>query len=357
MKILTTLCFLFILVACAPSTNGQGLAVHDIVLLGDNGVVYTYAYGAAHSFRIGQTVYNTSETTAETLNPENFLQIRNALQINGEPYLRRSMPRVAAPIEVRRSVLSSDVLVRTNNPVEAVLYFDGQRWFELLEQSPNRFDNQVVPQERLNALRGVGELTTTEANAVAKYLEWFKEPVAVAVLSQNSVKIPKPDKIDDYKLTVLYVQRDLPEEMSNFVEVPQNLSWEVIAEGDQAVGKDGLSFDIATSANGLLRSWNQAYGSRLNLPTVPVVSFARDSVITVYAGQQSTGGYGLKVDDVLIQDGEVYIDVTVLEPSAGAFVTQAFTSPWVMLSVSRPNLELAWIRDSSTGNLLGVARQ
>lgn len=356
MRIFFSLLFLLILVACTPQTNANGLTIHDIALLGENGIVYSYAYGEAKPFRIAQGNFSTRASTTSDINEDNFLQIRDTLMIDNQPYLRRAAPQVQAPIEVRRSRVSSDVLVRTNTPVQGVLYYDGARWFQLLGASRGRFDNEVVPRERLNALRGVGNLTIAEANALADYIEWLDEPVAIAVLPENTVQLNAVQGADNYESTVLYIQRELPKEAISFTRAPQNIRWEVVGRGEQAVGVDGATFSIASSANMLLRLWNQGYGSRLNLPSVPVVNFQQESVIAIYMGQKPTGGYGIEINDVVMEDGEVYIDVNAYEPSADAFTTQAFTSPWIMVRISRADLELAWIRDSSTSRLLGVAR-
>lgn len=351
-----SLFFLLALAACTPQTDSNGLTIHDIALLGENGIIYSYAYGETKPFRIAQSNFTTRASTTADINEDNFLQIRNALMINNQPYLRRAAPQVQAPVEVRRSRVSSDVLVRTNTPVQGVLYYDGARWFQLLGASRGRFDNEVVPRERLNALRGVGNLTTAEANALADYIEWLNEPVAIAVLPENSVRLNEIQGADNYKATILYIQRELPKETVSFTRAPQNVRWEVIGNGEQAVGVDSATFNVARSANMLLRLWNQGYGTQLNLPSVPVVNFQQESVIAIYMGQKPTGGYSITVDDVVLEDGEVYIDVSAYEPSADDFTTQAFTSPWVMVRISRADLKLAWIRDSSSSRLLGVAR-
>lgn len=356
MRIFFSLFLLLVLVACTPQTNNNGLTIHDIALLGENGVIYSYAYGEAKSFRITQNIYSTRASTTSDISEDNFLQIRNALMINNQPYLRRAAPQMPAPIEVRRSRVSSDVLVRTNTSVQGVLYYDSERWFQLLGASRGRFDNEVIPRERLNALRGVGNLTTAEANALADYIEWLDEPVAIAVLPENAVRLNEIQGADDYKATILYVQRELPREIMSFSRAPQNVRWDVIGQGYDAVGIDSANFSVARSANRLLRLWNQGHGNQLHLPSVPVINFQQESVIAIYLGSKPTGGYSIDVNDVVIEDGEVYIDITIYEPSATDFTTQAFTSPWVMIRVSQANLELAWIRDSSSSRLLGVAR-
>ena len=129
-----------------------------------------------------------------------------------------------------------------------------------------------------------------------------------------------------------------------------------MATGSQAAGGDSVSFELATSQNDLQNLWSRAYGTMTSPPPVPSVDFSRSSVAAVFLGTRSSGGYSVDVQNVAVENGEVYLDVAVTEPAPGTLTTQALTNPWVMVRVDAPNLGSAWFRSVSSGELLGTAR-
>ena len=69
----------------------------------------------------------------------------------------------------------------------------------------------------------------------------------------------------------------------------------------------------------------------------PEVDFARDYVVLIDMGQRPTGGYALKLaqPSVAVEEGTATVRVDWIEPPPGAFVTQALTSPCLVLAVPR----------------------
>ena len=137
----------------------------------------------------------------------------------------------------------------------------------------------------------------------------------------------------------------------------QEVRWEIVASGNQAVTGEGRQFSIATSQSGLVRLWNQAYGSRLTPPPLPDIDFRRESVVAMFLGTQPTGGYGIGVREVTLEDNEVYVTVDINEPGPNSITTQAFTNPWIFVRVGRADINVAWFRSAGNRDLIGVARQ
>ncbi|MEJ2668527.1 MAG: protease complex subunit PrcB family protein, partial [Deinococcales bacterium] len=73
-------------------------------------------------------------------------------------------------------------------------------------------------------------------------------------------------------------------------------------------------------------------------------------------GQRPTGGYGVDIRGVSVDNGELYVDVVPRSPAPGAATTQAVTSPWVIIHVLRGGFDVAWIRNPNDGSLIAVAR-
>ncbi|MFP4302844.1 MAG: protease complex subunit PrcB family protein, partial [Spirochaetaceae bacterium] len=58
-----------------------------------------------------------------------------------------------------------------------------------------------------------------------------------------------------------------------------------------------------------------------------------NTVVALFAGQRPTGGYTVVVDEVAGRGETLFIEYHVSEPGPGELVTQALTSPYVVLLV------------------------
>jgi len=347
-----TCCALLLLVSCMPNDDAV-LNLHDIALYGaEQSTVRGYFFGTPRRLALG-----TGETTvalSEGRSDDPFA-VTGALLIDGAPNVQEMLAPIESPIRVARLPFSSDVLLTSSGNTGAVVYFDGAVWFDLAPEVNAGVNQRVVPRQRLEGLRNLAELTNDEATMLERALA----PQAPFVLAE----LPAPDRplrntsgISDYRRSDFYLQTSLPvseEATTSSVVEPR---FTVLAEGDNAT-VNSADFAIAASDTALIALWNVAYGNQLAQPPLPEVDFRRESVIAIFIGQRPNGGYGIELEQVTIEDGEVYISVRETEPAEDAITTQALTSPWVMLSVTRPELEVAWIRDAETDDLIAVARQ
>ncbi len=352
MRYLTVLVAGVLLASCVPS-EGSGLSLHDIALYGDGGdTLYGYFYGEPTTLQFGDRTLVLTEGTA--IGP---LVVPSALLVNGAPYLEDSIAALPLPppFEVTRDRLSTDISLVTRASTGPVVYFDGDRWFTLADATEAGFDTTVRPRERIDGLRGLGGLTLAEARVFEQALS-DQGPLALAVISPR-IDSRRVGGINNYRNTALYVQQDIDTNFADTVSPVQEVRWEVAASGNQAVAGDGRQFVIVSSQARLVSLWNQAYGNRLTPPPLPDVDFRRESVVGMFLGTQSTGGYGIGVQQVTLEDGDIYVTVDVSEPGPNAIVTQAFTSPWVLIRVGEPNVEVAWFREADNNDLIGVARR
>jgi hypothetical protein len=87
--------------------------------------------------------------------------------------------------------------------------------------------------------------------------------------------------------------------------------------------------------------WNKAHALVNPIPAVPVVNFSEHSVIAVFMGQKSSGGYAVTIEKVVAKVKassppsapvlEVYVKETV--PSEDSVGTQALTQPFHIVKV------------------------
>jgi hypothetical protein len=328
------------------------LNLHDIALYGaEQSTLLGYFFGTPRQLTLGNEV---TVTLSEGRSDDPFT-VAGALLIDGAPNVQETLAPVESPIQVRRIPFSSDILLTSSGSAEAVVYFDGNVWFDLAPAVNAGVNQRIVPRQRLEGLRNLAELTNEEATMLELALA-PQAPFVLAELPAPATRLRNTSGINDYRRSDFFLQTSLPlseEAVTNNVVEPR---FTVLAEGDNAT-VNSADFAVATSDTALISLWNVAYGNQLAQPPLPEVDFRRESVVAIFIGQRPTGGYEIDLEEVTIEDGEVYVSLRENEPAEDAITTQVLTSPWVMFSVTRPNLEIAWIRDADTSDLIAVARQ
>jgi hypothetical protein len=350
---LAVLALLIPLVACDTDAPPQ---IHDVTVTGVLDARITYLYGEPRTFELEGRELTLSPADPDA--PPHPLRVTAALRVDGAPYLRE--PAAApdpVPAQVQRIPLTTDLQLRTVSETRAILYYDGASWFVLGQDDPARLDVRVTPRPRSQRLRGIGQLTVSEADALAGYLESLDEPLVVTVLAAADTPRRSVDGVAEYRATALHVERGIGVDVTAFRPAPRTVQWEVLASGTQAVGVDRASYRLLRDETDLRTVWNQAYGASLTVPPVPHVDFARETLLAVFLGTRPTGGYGIEVRGVTLEGGDLFVDVVVIEPDPGAIVTQALTSPWALVRVLRGGVSAAWFRDPGDGRLYAVARR
>jgi PrcB C-terminal len=341
------------LTACLPQAD-DGLQLHDIEMYSNAFElpgVYSYFYGTPTTLSVGSESLELSEG-----NPTGDFSVPSALLVNGQPFYKRTLGRLPfPPTRVQRIPLTSDVQLEVGEQVKEVLYFDGSKWFTLVNAAARGFKARVVPKERLQGLQNIASLNREEAEALQKALV-PRAPVAVTVMDS---KLPQrsAEGFTEYLRSTFYIQQTVPTDDSAYQAPNEELIWDVLAEGGQATGGEQAEYALISNEDQLLSFWNRAYGSQLSVPPLPDVDFRRETIVAAFAGTKPTGGYGLGVEGVTLEGNDAYIDLTETQPAADAITTQALTSPWVMLRILRGDISAAWFRNSQDGALFGVAQR
>lgn len=330
--------------------------LHDLTVTGALDLRVTWLYGTPRAFVLdGAERALEAPGDAATLDP---WAVPDALWVDGAPTVRAEVAAgAAAPPDVRRIPLTTDLQLRTERPTRALLYFDGSAWLELGTFDPGGLDVRVTPRPRVGALRGLGELTPAEADALRRNLEDLGQPLVVAFLDAAEVPRRAVDGVAEQRATAVHVTAGVPTDAAAFRPTPRDVPFEVVAQGSQAVGVDGPSYRLLRTRDELVQAWNQGYGAALGVPPVPSADLARETLVAIFLGPKPTGGYGLEVRAASLEGGDLYVDVRELAPAPGAMVTQALTSPWLLLRIPRGEVGAVWFRDATDQRLLAVARR
>ncbi|MBX3144055.1 MAG: protease complex subunit PrcB family protein [Trueperaceae bacterium] len=343
-----------VLASCEPEPSRS---LSDVYLYGYLDTRLTYFYGGEGEFDYaGRTVQlSVVEATDRRFNA-NFA-VSSAALVDGSPFLREGQtPLGYEPVTLSRIPLTTDMQVRVNDPVGHVVYFDGTTYLSIIDRSTQELDVRVVPTPRFNRLRGLGELTNHEADALANALEAMRRPFALVELPRDVVPQRAVDGLDEHRRSAFYIQLDIPTDAGAFVPPPSQLIWETVASGNQATSIREARYQMIQTRDQLISLWAAAHSAQLQQPALPEVFLERETIVGIFLGQRSSGGYSVSVVDVVEERGDLYIDVRLTVPGRGDFTTQALTSPWTLVKVLRAGYQVAWIRDADTGDLIGAAR-
>src|SRR5690606_12857801 len=343
-----------VLAACEP---GAQRSAHDLFLYGDEPRRLTYFYGGPGELAYQGGTLTLEDAPADDQRRAPDLAFPGTLLVDGRPYLASPVePLPQAPATVGRIPLTTDMQLTVVDDVGEVVYFDGGSYLTLVPDGSPGVTQRVVPRPRLNGLRGLGQLTNAEADALASALAG-RGPYVLVELDGSDLPPHPIDGLAEHRRTGLYLQPEIATDESAFRPAPEQVTWETVASGTQATGVQDQRFEIIASQQQLVSFWTRAHASQLQPPPLPDADFRRETLVAIFMGQRPTGGHAVEVRRVFDERGELYLDVAFVAPAAGAMTTQAVTSPWTLVRVLRGGYPVAWIRDASDGTLVGVARR
>jgi hypothetical protein len=88
--------------------------------------------------------------------------------------------------------------------------------------------------------------------------------------------------------------------------------------------------------------WKRHAGVSPQAAEVPKVDWSKETVLAVFMGERSTGGYAVQIVGARELEGKLVAEVEYVLPKPGGFVTQAFTSPFHIAAVGKSALPVAW---------------
>lgn len=341
------------MIGCAPEAERS---IHDVYVYGAQNERLSYFYGGAGTLAYGDGSVELVDAPAGDERRDAPYAVASSLLVDGKPFLAAPVePPEAVPVTVSRIPQTTDLQLAVNAGIGEVVYYDGNSYLRLVTDAAAGVQRRVVPKPRFNRLRGIGQLTNAEADSLADALEQTG-PFVIAELAEEDLPAHAVDGLSEHLRTGVYVQTEVPTDQSAFRPAPSQLTWEVLARGNQATGVSERRYELITDQRKLTSIWTRAHATQLQPPPSPRADFQRETLVAIFLGQQPTGGYGVEVERVTEERGELYLDVRFTEPAAGAITSQALTSPWVIVRILRGGYQVAWIRNAADGSLAGAAR-
>ena len=124
---------------------------------------------------------------------------------------------------------------------------------------------------------------------------------------------------------------------SQFPSTNSNVRWRTVASGSSST-ETRQKLQLASERTELENLWQRVL---LQNRSQPIVDFNKDRLAVIFLGVRNTGGYSAQVTQV-IDGGGATATVVVNEtyPGPKQVVTQAKTSPWVMIAIDQTKLDL-----------------
>ncbi|WP_229839034.1 protease complex subunit PrcB family protein [Deinococcus piscis] len=318
-----------ILSGCA-ATAPAGLAVHEALLYGAGNQRLTWVYGdlaAGQSSQVslgGQSVQLAQVAGAAD----------GALTVNGNRFYQSGLSGSVTQPKVTRTAQGL-FDVASAGGISELYYTDGRNWYLLSATA-----GAAITAQPVSGLEGAGELTPSEAASLTRSLSG-QGALAVGVLASSSVPdqplavTPEPQ---ERRLTALSVARVTAATSGTGAATPATpaptpggtMNYSVLDKGNNAAAS-GPTVQVATTAAQAEALYGLAYGRQSSRPSAP--SLNGKTLVGIFMGTRSTGGYSLEVQAVDVAGGRVTVQVLEKAPAADMLTTQALTSPWVIVEL------------------------
>lgn len=110
----------------------------------------------------------------------------------------------------------------------------------------------------------------------------------------------------------------------------------------------GLVYLDSLSALQAFRSLN---GQMLSLDSASSLDFQREHLLVVAMGRKNTGGFGLTLMDAVMEGPVLAVTTRVQTPAPDSMVTQALTTPCVVLAVTADDWDKVVVRGDGLTNM------
>jgi len=346
------------LTACVPvveSYQGLQYSVGEVELLTpDASERWVYFYGDPQTVFLDETVLDLQPPP----NQQSVWAVPGALWVSGQPVFREVLPAEPLPAKVIEGFPFSDYYVETNADLDSAWIYKGGNWYHLAGSVSAGSKVKANPVREAPRFKN---LTSEETTVILREI-LARNPARPAIVFELSYPVFPEYRFDprplSYRKASLAIQYGVEQEFSmNFSSPgPAKFSWKVLSEGTMSAYRNATPYAfLATSEESFYKYvWPLASGNRLPRPAPPEVDFNSQSVAAFFWGLKRSGGYAIEVIDASLSGDLLEVRLNLKRPAPGSIVTQALTSPYVLIAVEgKPNLVRFY---DQNGDLLQEAR-
>ncbi|MFL6281560.1 MAG: DUF885 family protein [Pyrinomonadaceae bacterium] len=115
-------------------------------------------------------------------------------------------------------------------------------------------------------------------------------------------------------------------------EESKPVEFSLLATGTMSAHAGVRAVELITDEAAWRRAWETIGAGR----PLPDVSFDSRAVVVAYQGRQTSGGYSVEITGIGRTGTVLAVTLAERRPASGSFTTQAITSPFAAVSISRP---------------------
>ncbi|WP_114311900.1 protease complex subunit PrcB family protein [Thermus caldifontis] len=337
------------LLSACELLEGTGYRVAEAQLLFPEATErWTYFYGEPREVKLGTRVLRLEKAAGESL-----WAVPGTLWVEGNPVLREVGPALRPLAQAVRGVQGSLLEVRAQAALRSSWLYDGVGWVQLTG-SLREGEKRTLVQPMGYRTPDLYAFTGAETQVLLREVLARRggRQVVVFELAEPVLRPLALDPVPDgYRIGALGVQYGLTVE----VVIPPPPAYRILDRGVNAAYQETepRAF-LANNPTRFAEVWNLVVANRIPRPPAPSVDFRSKSVAAFFWGLKPTGGYGLEVVGVTYAAGTARVVLNLQSPRPGAIVTQALTSPYVLLELERVSRV---VFTDPSGKVLAEARE
>jgi len=326
--------------ACVPvleANSGPSYSVSEIELLTrEASERWVYFYGDPVRVDLDGT-----SLELQTPPPQHHVwAVPGALWVSGEPLFREVLPALRLPARTVEAVPAFEYYTKTKVDLKGVWVYDGG-WYQL--SGPLKAGESVQSEGRPEYPE-IDGLTEAETKVILREA-LARNPARPLVVYQLADPVfpayrfqPRPRY---YRRAALALQYGVEKEIVLDSSPNPRPGWKLLAKGTMSAYQDPTPLGLLAQSERTFASqvWPLAAGNRVPRPAPPELDFDRQSVAAFFWGLKRSGGYAIEVQSVNMRGDVLEVRLVLHRPPPGAIVTQALTSPYVLISVAgKPRL-------------------
>lgn len=133
---------------------------------------------------------------------------------------------------------------------------------------------------------------------------------------------------------------------------PEEQRWRVVASGMQAAVRVPVARRIADPGT-WIDAWAALHANKSDPPARPEIDFWSETAVIILLGQRPTGGYEVSVVDIDLSRDPAHIEIDVTLPAAGSVVSQALSTPYLIVAIPGPDRDVVLTGDDITTGYVG----
>jgi len=121
------------------------------------------------------------------------------------------------------------------------------------------------------------------------------------------------------------------------------ISFETLVE-DQTGGYVKEEIRVISDHKSLLEVYN--FVNRIRKPgfPIPTIDFSKETVIAVFMGEKTSGGYAVSVESVKEEGENIIVQIKEIKPDPKDMVTMVITQPFCFVKINRVVKEVVFLK-------------